>query len=118
MEDAQNRIPPLEVEKDGQQVIVHVGGEMDIDQAPLLNETLRTLITQSDCPPEVVLDLTELAFCDSSGLNALLQARLTAIEHGRRISLHAPNQQVTKLLEITGTRQLFPITGTHEDQAE
>ncbi|MER5757661.1 STAS domain-containing protein [Streptomyces sp. NPDC002082] len=112
MEDAQNRIPPLEVEKDDQQVIVHVGGEMDIDRAPLLQEALRTLITQSDCPPDVVIDLTELAFCDSSGLNALLQARLTAEEHGRRIALHAPNRQIRKLLRLTGTDTLFTITGT------
>ncbi|MFE4258149.1 STAS domain-containing protein [Streptomyces sp. NPDC056883] len=112
MEDAQNRIPPVEVEKDEQQVIVHVGGEMDIDQAPLLHEALRTLITQPDCPGEVVIDLTELAFCDSSGLNALLQARLTAEEHGRRITLHAPNRQIRKLLQLTGTDTLFTITGT------
>ncbi|MET9855339.1 STAS domain-containing protein [Streptomyces sp. NPDC006450] len=91
-------------------MIVHVGGEMDIDRAPLLQEALHTLITHPDCPTDVVLDLTELTFCDSSGLNALLQARLTAEEHGRRISLHAPNRQVTKLLELTGTHQLFPIT--------
>ncbi|MGW1774884.1 STAS domain-containing protein [Streptomyces sp. NPDC002104] len=110
MEDAQDGIPPLEVEKEGQQVIVHVGGEMDIDRAPLLAEALRSLITQPECPPEVVIDLSEMLFCDSSGLNVLLQARLTAQEHGRRISLHAPNQQVTRLLELTGTHQLFPIT--------
>lgn len=116
MEDAQNPVPPVEVEKQDRQVIVRVGGEMDIDRAPLLQEALRTLITQPDCPPEVVLDLTRLTFCDSSGLNALLQARLTAEEHGRRISLHAPNQQVTKLLALTGTDQLFPITGTHHGQ--
>ncbi|MEU9110119.1 STAS domain-containing protein [Streptomyces xanthophaeus] len=110
MDDEQDPTPAIEVEKQEQQVIVHVGGEMDIDRAPLLQEALRTLITQPDCPPDVVLDLTELTFCDSSGLNALLQARLTAVEHNRRIILHAPNQQVTKLLHLTGAHHLFPIT--------
>ncbi|MFD6891866.1 STAS domain-containing protein [Streptomyces sp. NPDC059957] len=43
---------------------------------------------------EVVLDLTQLTFCESSSLNAILQARPTAEEHGRRISLHAPTQHV------------------------
>lgn len=118
MEDAQNPAPPVEAEKQEQQVIVRVGGEMDIDRAPLLHEALRTLITQPDCPPEVVLDLTELAFCDSSGLNAILRARLAAEEHDRRLSLHAPNPQVTKLLALTGTDQLFPITGTHHGQPD
>ncbi|MFF1414471.1 STAS domain-containing protein [Streptomyces sp. NPDC058289] len=118
MADDQDPTPPVEVEKQEQHVIVLVGGEMDIDRAPLLYEALRTLITQPDCPPDVVIDLTELTFCDSSGLNAILQARLTAEEHGRRITLHAPNRQVRKLLELTGTHQLFPITGTHQDQSD
>ncbi|MFF3217014.1 STAS domain-containing protein [Streptomyces sp. NPDC002886] len=110
MEEAQDRVPPVTVEKQGQQVIVSIGGEMDIDRAPLLQDALHTLITQPGCPPEVVLDLTELTFCDSSGLNTILRARLTAEAHGRRVTLHAPNQQVTKLLELTGTEQLFHIT--------
>ncbi|MCX4776170.1 STAS domain-containing protein [Streptomyces sp. NBC_01264] len=110
MKDAQDRVPPVEVEKQVPQVIVNIGGEMDIDRAPLLQGALHTLITQPDCPPEVVLDLTELTFCDSSGLNAILRARLTAEAHGRHVTLHAPNRQVTKLLELTGTEQLFHIT--------
>ncbi|MEU9253819.1 STAS domain-containing protein [Streptomyces sp. NPDC048270] len=110
MDDEQDPTPPVEVEKQERHVIVHVGGEMDIDRAPLLQEALRTLLTQPDCPAEVVLDLTELTFCDSSGLNAFLQARLAAQENGRRLSLHAPNQQVAKLLALTGANQLFPIT--------
>ncbi|MGW1774874.1 STAS domain-containing protein [Streptomyces sp. NPDC002104] len=110
MDDEQDPAPPVEVDKQDQQVVVHVGGEMDIDRAPLLQEALRTLIAQPDCPRDVVIDLTELTFCDSSGLNALLHARITAEEHGRQITLHAPNQQVTKLLELTGTDRLFAIT--------
>ncbi|WP_443059403.1 hypothetical protein [Streptomyces sp. NBC_00435] len=39
----------------------------------------------------------------------MLQARLTAEEHSRRINLQAPNRQVTKVLELTGT---------HEDQSD
>lgn len=110
MENPQDRVPPVQVEKQEQHVIVRVGGEMDIDRAPLLQEALHTVITGPGCPDEVVLDLAELTFCDSSGLNALLQARLTAQEHGRRIRLHAPQPQVIHLLELTGTDQLFAIT--------
>ncbi|WP_420706941.1 STAS domain-containing protein [Streptomyces sp. NRRL S-237] len=55
--------------------------------------------------------MTDLTFFDSSGLNALLQARLTTHEHGRQIRLHVPSPQVTRLLELSGAEQLFPITG-------
>ncbi|CAM5278503.1 hypothetical protein SAVIM338S_00098 [Streptomyces avidinii] len=116
MEDAPDHVPPVDVETQGQHVTVHVGGEMDIDRAPLLYEAVRTLIIQPDCPPDVVIDLTDLRFCDSSGLSALVRARLTAEEHGRRIVLHAPNRQMRRLLELTGVNQLFPITGNPHGQ--
>ncbi|WP_442817573.1 hypothetical protein [Streptomyces sp. NBC_01296] len=37
---------------------------------------------------------------------------MTAEGHGRTIRLHAPSPQVTRLLEVTGTDQLFPVTDT------
>ncbi|MFC9818042.1 STAS domain-containing protein [Streptomyces virginiae] len=49
-------------------------------------------------------------FCDSSGLNALVQAQQIAAEHGRRISLRAPQPQVRRLLKMTGADALFPVT--------
>ncbi|WP_406513984.1 STAS domain-containing protein [Streptomyces sp. NBC_00161] len=102
----------MQVESAPRSVVVRVGGEMDIDWAPLLYEALESVITRPDCPGEIVVDLAELTFCDSSGLDALLQARLTAEGHGRTIRLHAPSPQVTRLLEVTGTDQLFPVTDT------
>ncbi|MEV6734430.1 STAS domain-containing protein [Streptomyces sp. NPDC051364] len=111
-DDPEAGIPRVQVESAARSIVVRVGGEMDIDRAPLLHEALDSVITRPDCPVEIVVDLAELTFCDSSGLNALLQARLTAEQHGRRIRLHAPSPQVIRLLEVTGADQLFPVTDT------
>lgn len=110
-DDPEYGAPQVRVENGEQRIVVRVGGEMDIDRASLLRDALHTVITRSDCPGEVVVDVAELTFCDSSGLNALLHARLTALEHGRRLRLHAPAPQLVRLLELTGTDQLFPISG-------
>lgn len=112
MKDPQDRVPPVRVTDEPQRAIVRVGGEIDIDRAPLLQEALHTVITRPECPDEIVVDLTGLTFCDSSGLNALLHARLTAAEYARYITLHAPNPQVLRLLEITGVDSIFHVTGT------
>ncbi|MFC9816734.1 STAS domain-containing protein [Streptomyces virginiae] len=55
------------------------------------------------------MDLTAMSFCDSSGLNALLGARLHAEEAGHRLRLAAPCQQVVRLLEMTGAIEVFTI---------
>ncbi|WP_051837258.1 STAS domain-containing protein [Streptomyces sp. NRRL F-2580] len=105
------RVPLVRVERGERGVVVRVSGEIDLDRAPQLRDALHTVITRPDGPDgpdgpdEIVVDLAELTFCDSSGLNALLQARLTAQEHGRRIRLHAPASQVMHLLELTGAQR-------------
>ncbi|MFF4012723.1 STAS domain-containing protein [Streptomyces sp. NPDC001717] len=93
-------------------LVVHVGGEMDIDRAPMLRNALHTAITRPGGPDEIIVDLADLFFCDSAGLNALLQARHTAQEHGKQLILRAPQRQVLRLLDITGADTLFTITGT------
>ncbi|MFD4867057.1 STAS domain-containing protein [Streptomyces sp. NPDC058412] len=67
-------------------------------------------VTRPQGSAEIVVDLTDLTFCDSAGLNALLQARPTAQGLGRRVQLHDPSRQMTRLLERTGADQFFPAT--------
>ncbi|MFD3802957.1 STAS domain-containing protein [Streptomyces sp. NPDC058611] len=90
--------------------VVRVGGEIDIDRAPLLGDVLHNVITQADGPDEIVVDLDGLTFCDSAGLNAFVRAHHLARQHGRRLRLHAPRPQVVQLLEMSGVDQLFQIT--------
>ncbi|MFF3215536.1 STAS domain-containing protein [Streptomyces sp. NPDC002886] len=92
--------------------VVHVGGEMDADRAPMLHQALHTAITQPDGPDEIVIDLADLSFCDSSGINVLVRARHTATAHGRSISLLNPQPHFRRLLEMTGADAVFPITDT------
>ncbi|WP_327732807.1 STAS domain-containing protein [Streptomyces nojiriensis] len=109
MTDDQDSRARLAVEHTGQGVIVHVRGEMDIDHADRLRETLHTEVTRPQETAEIVVDVTDLTFCDSAGLT-LLQARLTAQGLGRRMQLHNPSRQMTRLLELTGADQFFPTT--------
>ncbi|MFJ3205620.1 STAS domain-containing protein [Streptomyces sp. NPDC086989] len=104
--------PGTRPEDSRQQAVVHVGGEMDIDRAPILRAALLTAITQDSGPADIVVDLTELSFCDSAGLGAFISARRTAGEYGRRISLRNPPPQFRRLLALTGAEDLFPVTPT------
>ncbi|MGW6691115.1 STAS domain-containing protein [Streptomyces sp. NPDC054961] len=89
--------------------MVRLSGEMDITRASEVRTVLLHAVTRPDGPAEIVIDLSDLTFCDSSGLNALLRARLEAVESGHTLRLAAPTHQMLRLLELTGTLQLFPI---------
>ncbi|MFD8023976.1 STAS domain-containing protein, partial [Streptomyces lavendulae] len=83
MGDQEGHGPGMWVDGGDERVVVHVGGEMDIDRAPMLYNALHIAITREGGPYEIVADLSEMSFCDSAGLNALIQVRHTAAEYGK-----------------------------------
>jgi anti-sigma B factor antagonist len=60
----------------------------------------------------LVIDLSGVAFCDSSGLRALLRLSRQAAEVGVPFALFAPSEQVRAVLHLTGFDGLFVIRDT------
>ena len=82
-------------------VVLNVSGELDLVSEPQLNQALERLEGR-----EATLDLSELAFMDSTGLRALLGA---AREHPN-VKLRGPLQPpVQRLLELTQTLAILPF---------
>ncbi|WP_392895530.1 STAS domain-containing protein [Streptomyces sp. LN699] len=91
--------------------LVRVRGELDLDtgRAAELDAALRRSVTNPDNPTEITVDVSELTFCDSTGLNILLHAQLAALSHSRTLRLQTPNPQLLKLLHRTGALPLFTL---------
>jgi anti-anti-sigma factor len=75
---------------------VHVAGELDIATTPQLARALRALRARL-----VVLDLRELAFMDSCGVHAIVDASIRARDVGRRILLLAGPPRVDCVFTLT-----------------
>lgn len=56
-----------------------------------------------------VLDLSQVTFCDSSALNAMLLAHRQAQRTGTQLRLASPGGIVARMLELTGADQVFPV---------
>ena len=87
-------------------IIVH--GELDVATAPRL-AALLTRLRERRHP--VVLDLSEVAFMDSSGLRALLRMHN---RHGSSVRLGPVSTVVDRLLALTGTAEVFGSDGDSE----
>lgn len=79
---------------------VHVAGELDIATTPELNRTLREPQLQAKL---VVLDLRELAFMDSSGVHAIVDASVRARQIGHRLVLLRGPPNVDRMFALTGS---------------
>lgn len=97
----------LKVDRNGDVVVVSVGGEVDMLTTPLLGACLTE---QLEAEPRVlVLDMSQVGFLGSSGLAALVSARDAA--HTRNVSLRlvATAHAVLRPLTATGLLDLFEI---------
>ncbi len=92
----------------GTGVVLAVAGELDLDSAPALTSELTAAL--GDPGTEViVVDCQDMSFCDSTGLNALLVARLRAEEQGVAIRLAAVPAATNRMFGITGADTVFEL---------
>lgn len=90
--------------------LLTVSGELAGTGAERLLSRLDRLLDQGH--RYVVLDLTAVSFCDSSGVSALVRghARASAAAGGLRLSAASP--QVTRVLELSGLARMLGLPST------
>ncbi len=98
--------------------VLEIVGDLDYETAPELRKAVDGLTVAVG--QLLVLDLAGMAFCDSSGISALISARSLAIEQGGGIALAAVPANTARTLGIVGLDQVFTIlpdaaTATDQD---
>lgn len=86
---------------------VHVGGEIDMDSGPRIEDLMVRQIMDGRVRIEV--DLGSVDFMDSSGIHMLLRVRRRAHDAGGRFDLLAAGPRVVRLLEVTGLTDILPV---------
>ncbi|MCG5437872.1 STAS domain-containing protein [Micromonospora foliorum] len=91
------------------QVRMRLTGELDYDSAPELIAAAGELPGDGDAP--VLVDLTGVTLCDSSGLSALLVVHRTA----GAIRLTGVSPQLQRMLDRTGLSELLAVAYADDD---
>ncbi len=104
-EVAQNESVRVLLADDG---TISVVGEIDLAGGPLLDQVIAAREAAGD---DVVIEMAEVTFVDSSGLRSLIAASQRAAGAGRRVRLVAPSAVLVRLLDITATTSMFDIDG-------
>ena len=91
---------PFTVEKQHSNgtVRVIVRGELDMETGPRAEEELRR--AEDERPPVLVLDLREVTFFDSTGLQLVLDADVRAREEGRTFIVIPGDGEPRRVLEL------------------
>ncbi|MDK1475769.1 STAS domain-containing protein [Streptomyces sp. 549] len=103
----------VDVRREGASAVLTPDGELDHHTAEVLREPLEQALA-SGCG-RLVVDCSRLEFCDSTGLNVLLGARLKAEAAGGGVHLANMQPVVARVLEITGAGAVFTLHETLAD---
>jgi anti-sigma B factor antagonist len=87
--------------------VLHLSGELDADTATALHDLLAGLLERP--VPRIVVDLSDLKFCDSVGLSAFITAKQVIVARGGWLSFAGPNPFLTSLLATVGLSRYFAI---------
>jgi anti-sigma B factor antagonist len=82
-------------------------GELDLAAAAAMRQRVEAVVGT-----DLVIDLRDVTFIDSSALRELLRAREAVIGAGARIVLAGAPAAVRRLLELTGTESMFELAPT------
>jgi anti-sigma B factor antagonist len=102
------------VERVGDVVVIRPKGRISIYGG---GEDLRGLVLDALDRGErnLLLNLREVSFIDSSGLGELIAARSVAQERGGAVRLCSPSEKVFNLLQMISLCKLFDVLESEED---
>ena len=95
------------VTTDGDRATVALRGELDLSGVDRARQAIEE--AEGSSATLLVLDMSELDFIDSTGLEVMLRAARRAHDEGRRLIVARPSRYVRRLLEMTAIDQSLDI---------
>ncbi|KOU77666.1 metal ABC transporter ATPase [Streptomyces sp. MMG1533] len=97
----------------GEWAVLQVSGELDLVTSPVLRQRVHDVVAEGG--HSIVLDLSEVFFCDSSGVGVLIASRRLIRSCQGRLRLILPakgaedGSHVNRVLGALGVRRLFDV---------
>ncbi|GAB2920613.1 STAS domain-containing protein [Nonomuraea fastidiosa] len=95
-------------------IIIKLEGELDVNALPIFQEHIQR-IWELPPKPFLILDLGEVSFCDSMGMNELVHLMQRCEAQGTRLLLGGVQGVMARVLSITGLRHAFEVFARFDD---
>src|SRR5205814_8376 len=90
------------------EVTVCVAGEVDLLTSKDVDAEFTRVL--GEAPDSIVVDMSAVSFCDSTGLTMLVKLNSACIASNRGLRI-IPSPTVRKVIDITGLAPVLPISG-------
>jgi anti-sigma B factor antagonist len=89
------------------QSVLPLQGEIDLHVSPQIAASLREMIAAH--PAQLLIDLSEVTYVDSSGLAVFIEAMQSVANYGGKFGLVGIQETVRSIFEIARLDQVFRI---------
>jgi anti-sigma B factor antagonist len=96
--------------------LLELTGDLDLHTTPQIHDALSAVTLEPG--GQLVVDLSGVTFCDSTGITGLLTARNSALEAGAEIALTGLPAHLTQMFHIVGLDTVFAVYPTVADARE
>jgi anti-sigma B factor antagonist len=103
----------LKTEDGGETLVFKLRGSLDLATAPTVRAALAEATEKGN--HDLIVDLSQLEFLDSTGLGVLIGAHRRAAERGGAFRLIVSDGPISRLLNITGLIGVFAVYHSLED---
>ncbi|MBV9310069.1 MAG: STAS domain-containing protein [Solirubrobacterales bacterium] len=103
----------VDVRNEGAASVLALSGELDLSSSPQLEQELDRALQEGTS--QLIVDLRELEFMDSTGLSVLVKAHQRVQEAGVQFAVVKGSAQVQRLLSLTGVADRITVADTPEE---
>ena len=89
------------------QTVFELSGSLELQQVFAFQDRMR-----EDESPVTILDMTKIAYIDSAGIGALVNANVSRLRRGRKLVIAGITDRAKTVLEVTKTAQFFEFYPT------
>ncbi|GAA3118009.1 STAS domain-containing protein [Streptomyces rameus] len=97
-------------------VVLRLAGDLDHYTGPRLRQAVEDVLRAPG--PGVIADLSELAYCDSTGMTMIITAYHRALAAGSSFSVAALSPAMVQLFRVAGLDQLFTLHASVQEAVD
>jgi stage II sporulation protein AA (anti-sigma F factor antagonist) len=94
-------------------LIVRISGDLDLVIAKEFRDTVDKILLDKSLK-NLILDISEVNFIDSSGLGAILGRYKILQQRGGKMSIWGAKPSVYRILDLSGIMKIIPVLKTEE----
>jgi len=97
----------------GRAAVAEVVGDIDAARVPVFQQAILSVLGEK--PDRIIVDLSGVAYMDSSGLASLVKLLSRARKHDTKLYLVGMSEMIRGLFEITRLDAVFEIRDTEQE---